>query len=354
MNGKHIAFKCVAWVALLGYLLILAFFAFRPFQPIPGRLYGKVGSPWDDARSVAHFLPGNALEASRGVSALRKALVKSGQLTIETVLQTDSLDQGGPARIVTFSRSVMERNFTLGQSGNALVFRLRTSETEYDGQHRNLLVPGVLDPQRMQHLVVTYDGSRVRLYVDGQLHPESLGLGGDFSGWGRNHVLAFGDEPPGGRAWCGRLQHVAMYDRALAPDEVATLGEGTPVSGAVWVFEGGENVRPLNYRNVFVTIDGDAYNLDDCLANIFGFVPLGLLVYFVLPAHLKTRRAVLLFPALLGLFISGIFELTQRGIYGRVPTLLDIAYNLLGAACGGWLLWSVLSWRRRSILNKES
>ncbi len=323
MNGNHLFQKSAAGLALVLYLLVLGFFAFRPFRPIPGRLKKS----------------DTALEANyRDVLSMRRALMQSGRLTLEAKLQTASAGQGGPARIVTYSRGTMSRNFTLGQSGNALVFRLRTTSAEHSGQYRSLLVPQVFDEQRVQHLAVTFDGSRVRLYVDAQPHPATFGLGGDFSGWGRNHRLVFGDEPAGGRAWEGTLHHVAIYDRALAAEEIAALYGGQPVAGAV--FRSGQNMRPLRYRNLFVSVDAAAYHLDDCLANIFGFVPLAGLVFLVFSARLKKMKRARLLElfVLLGLVLSGIFEFAQRGIAGRVPTLLDLAYNTFGAGLGALLL----------------
>ncbi len=323
--------KYVAGMALLLYLLGLGFFAFRPFQFIPGRLHES----------------GSAMEARyHNVVALRKALVKSGRLTLGVWLQTDSSGQGGPARIITYSRDPMSRNFTLGQSGDALVFRLRTTETEFNGQYRSLLVPGVFSDQRVQHLAVTFDGSEVRLYIDGQLHPASLELGGDFSGWGRNHQLVFGDEPAGGRPWHGNIHHVVIYDRVLDAGEIVSLWKGTSVSDPV--FQNGRNMQPLCYRNLFVTTDAPAYRWDDCIANILGFIPLAPLLWLAFPGHLKKIKCtrLLLLSVLLGLVLSGIFEFAQRSIAGRVPTLLDLVYNAFGA-WGGGLMTCLMSRRRK-------
>ena len=58
--------------------------------------------------------------------SLYQTLVKRSQLTLLVRMQTNNLEQTGPARIVTYSLDPLSRNFTLGQIGNTLTFRLRT------------------------------------------------------------------------------------------------------------------------------------------------------------------------------------------------------------------------------------
>ncbi|MEA2069602.1 MAG: hypothetical protein U9P12_10405, partial [Verrucomicrobiota bacterium] len=131
----------VCWLLVAAYFLTLAYFAFRPFRPVPGLAYGPAGEEWRGG--AVQLGEGAALEETRGVSNLRKSLMASGQMSLEVLLQTDVSGQGGPARIITYSRNAMGRNFTLGQEGNGLVFRLRT--TEANGQYECLLVPQVFD-----------------------------------------------------------------------------------------------------------------------------------------------------------------------------------------------------------------
>ena len=55
---------------------------------------------------------------------------------------------------------------------------------------------------------------------------------------------------------------------------------------------------------------------------------------------------VLVVPVIAGFLISGMVEFTQRSIYGRVPSLLDLAYNVLGVIIGSGLVWMGLRNRR--------
>lgn len=340
---------------LLGYLLLLAYFGFRPFEPIPGKLY-------HDAAPATNgfFRVGAALEDAAGAAVLLGHLVESGRMSLEILLKTDSLRQGGPARIISFSRDSMSRNFTLGQSGNGLSFRLRTTETDANGMYPSLLVPRVFDEQRFQHLAVVYDGKRVQLYVDGKLRPETIELHGDFDNWSRSHVLVLGDEVPGGRPWTGTVESLSIYDRALTAKEVALLGEGKPVPGAVYAFrvieKGGGEMHPLKYRNPFAFSDS-VFSRSDCIANVVGFIPVAALLWFSVAWSSKWKRftVVFLLPMLFGLLASVAIELGQRYIKGRVPCGLDLVYNLLGTVFGCSLLWlMMLMCRRRKRVDRKA
>jgi len=340
-------------LVVLCYLGALAYFAFRPFEPIPGLRFDS--APFDLVDGAVHIRTGAALEDRRNVAKMSKALVKSGRMTLEVVLKTDSLDQSGAARIISYSCDPHYRNFTLAQQGNGLEFRLRTTETDPNGVQSSLVVPEVFDAGKMQHLVVVYDGSEIRLYVDGKPRQQVSELHGDFTNWGKNHALVIGDEPAGCRPWFGWIRRYSVYDRALSSSEVARLhnGEAVPDSVATHNFEatqeqGGDTLDGLvrlQYRNLFITTDPTAYQLTDCVLNVAAFAPLGFFAYMLLPAHIERRKilAVILLPVLIGLFTSGLVEGTQRYIHGRIPCLPDLVYNVTGTLLGSLFAWLAFS-----------
>ncbi len=332
---------------VLVYLLTMARFAFQPFQWIPGKHY--TATPLERSDGAVHLFPGLALESSGDVRRMRTALMTSNRMSLEVVLKTDDLNQGGPARIISFSRNMMIRNFTLGQEGKALVFRLRTTATDLNGVLSELRIPHVFAPSRIQHVVVVYDGEKVRLYLDGQLHPSAIQLAGGFENWGKNHALVFGDEVPGGRPWSGHLQRATIFDRALGIDEVAALYEGRAVGFPVLAEEFTAEHR-LRYRRLFITHDPAAYSWIDLVSNIMGFIPLAGLLWLIFPARLRKRKklAVWGIPIALGFSASAGIELTQRYLDMRVPCTLDLIYNLVGTLLGCGLLWALLDGFRKS------
>ncbi len=108
------------------------------------------------------------LKSSRPATNVVTAARMSGQMSLETWLQTASLDQSGPGRIITFSANQDERNFTLGQEGRKVVFRVRTPLTGPNGSRICLISRPLLSQKAPQHLVVTFNRGIMRLYIDGR------------------------------------------------------------------------------------------------------------------------------------------------------------------------------------------
>ena len=158
--------------------------------------------------------------SSESPKRLLDAVRRSGSLSIEAWVRPDGMDQKGPARIVTFSENQSERNFTLGQEGNRLEVRLRTTQTSRNG------IPAVQSKdsslgQSLVHVVYTRGRSgRARIYLNGQLSSQSS-VAGAFSNWNDRFRLALGNEISGDRPWRGELRLVAIYSRELLPGEIA-------------------------------------------------------------------------------------------------------------------------------------
>ena len=163
-------------------------------------------------------LTGGAYLVKDADSALLDACRASGQLTIEALIEPDHLKQNGPARIVTFSTSAGERNFTLGQQDDRLIFRLRTPATGTNGVNPEVTLCQVA-AGRPQHVAVTYRPGEMACYLDGNEAYRGRMVQGDFSNWSPQHLL-LGDEWDGQRDWAGAIEGVAIYSRALDAEEI--------------------------------------------------------------------------------------------------------------------------------------
>lgn len=95
------------------------------------------------------------------------AVKRNAFAVIATIIPAD-VQQGGPARVITFSRDQFNRNFDLGQEGARLVFRVRTPTTGSNGMDPHTETPPILEPGRPMTVVATFDGAVARLHVDGQ------------------------------------------------------------------------------------------------------------------------------------------------------------------------------------------
>ncbi len=98
--------------------------------------------------------------------ALTRAIVSSGAFSVEVWIRPMNLTQAGPARILTYSKSWAERNFTLGQTGAELVFRVRNGINGPNGGIHQLETDG-LDDRALQHLVAIYDHGVSRFFRNG-------------------------------------------------------------------------------------------------------------------------------------------------------------------------------------------
>jgi hypothetical protein len=102
------------------------------------------------------------LQTAGPVVPFAQRLRQTNKFTLRIQCATDSPNQDGPARIVSNSFSPLLRNFTLGQQGADLVFRLRTPQTGANGYPLETIVPGVFADDRLRDIVVTYDGATLR------------------------------------------------------------------------------------------------------------------------------------------------------------------------------------------------
>ena len=165
------------------------------------------------------LLGGGAMLAEGVDRPLLEACKKSNRLAVEALLTPDDLNQHGPARIVSFSQDPNQRNFTLGQDGKKLIFRLRTPKTGPNGTNPEVRF-GSLQAGKPTHVIVAYRPGRLAVYIDGRPISVSQKVSGDFRNWAPMHLL-FGDEWTADRDWRGRLEAVAIYARFIGPEEAA-------------------------------------------------------------------------------------------------------------------------------------
>jgi hypothetical protein len=106
-------------------------------------------------------LPHPWLQSDGSASALARRLRETNAFTLRVHCVTDDPDQQGPARIVSNSVSPLLRNFTMGQQGGDLVFRLRTPSTGVNGYPLEVSAPDVFSDDRPREILITYDGATV-------------------------------------------------------------------------------------------------------------------------------------------------------------------------------------------------
>lgn len=127
----------------------------------------------DDASGIR--FDGTSRLQSRGPArTLTDRLRETNEFTLSIICATASAEQHGPARIVSQSWDIGHRNFTLGQEGKDLNFRLRMPLTGENGVYPEFYAPDVFANPARQHLVLTYKTARLRLFVNGEESPHDL------------------------------------------------------------------------------------------------------------------------------------------------------------------------------------
>lgn len=144
--------------------------------PLNLKLYPSSRFRWLKDGNGIEILRPAILKSNGPAEKLFDALKASNELSIEVWLMPSRRRQSGPARIVSFSRDTQARNFTLGQVGTDIDFRLRTPITGTNGTPVSLRsINGSVARQR-SHLLVTYKEGVETLYVDGRKYSEDLDL----------------------------------------------------------------------------------------------------------------------------------------------------------------------------------
>ena len=178
---------------------------------------------WANGALIVHQ---PALIASDGpASNLIEAARTSDEVTIEAWIKPANTTQDGPARIVTLSQDLYNRNFTLGQGfwgtqPSALYnVRFRTTDTNPSGQPPLTTMDGSLSTD-LTHVVYTRDASGIaKIFLNG-VPWASKTVGGDLSNWNDTYRLALANEFTGDRPWLGEFHLVAIYSHALTQAEV--------------------------------------------------------------------------------------------------------------------------------------
>jgi glycopeptide antibiotics resistance protein len=139
---------------------------------------------------------GHWLETATPATRLTERLRRSSQFSIITTIATGSLNQKGPARIISQSDSPYYRNFTLGQEGSDLVLRLRNLGSDSNGTKPHYTLPNFFTDTKLHRLVITYGGTLLSFYVDKSSQIYTFDVPTDFISGGPEvfiiyHILIF-------------------------------------------------------------------------------------------------------------------------------------------------------------------
>ncbi len=190
-------------------------------------LIGNVA--WSSAWGIKLADAGRAQATVSGSRKFYDLLRASGEYSIETWVIPDNVDQGAnddnPARIVSYSGSTDERNFTLGQYDYNYVALTRSDKSTANGLQA--LATDANDERAqasLQHVVVTFDPVRGRrIYVNGEFTGDTDPLAGAvMKDWDNGYALVVGNEVSGNRPWTGSVRFLAIHNRAMSQADIQT------------------------------------------------------------------------------------------------------------------------------------
>ena len=353
--------------AFVIYLSILTIILLWPFDIAFPK---KNGFEWLRNSQGIEFID-NGLIYSYGKTRTLYSMVKEGRgLSVEVWVATSDLEQSGPARIISYSLGSEQRNFTLGQQKNSLIFRLRTTETDLNGVFPVNEVEDVFNSQDIKHIVVSYDFNKQKVYVNGAKVSEKCCPVGTFENWNPSFPLIIGNETNWERPWLGKIYFAAIYNRPLEIQEIQRRTSRGPKvftkeyckdidrndglllqycfdegSGDIIYNRSGTNNK-INMivpkwthqkrlsNDQLLTFRYSSGHLEEVVLNIIAFVPLGFLVHAILRKGNEVSVKIGLYIIVSGAMLSFTFEFIQYFSITRYPSLLDILHNTVGTGIG--------------------
>jgi VanZ family protein len=142
-------------------------------QPLNLTLSPRSHFHWLGADNGIEVVRPAILVSAGPAEKLHDALTASNEISVEVWMASSSVVRNRPVRIVSFSRDLSARNFTLGQAGFDIDFQLRTPMSGANGTVMNLRTTDGPVTLGKSHVVVTYKDGIKKLYVDGRMHSNS-------------------------------------------------------------------------------------------------------------------------------------------------------------------------------------
>ncbi len=166
---------------------------------------------------------GKAQGTPEGSKKLNDLIKLTGEYSIEAwVIPATVTDE--EARIITYSGSSEQRNFSLHQNLYDYDFLARTENSDTNG------MPLINTPSAdevlqatLQHVVATYDAIEGRkIYVNGELIIEDpdAEFAGNINDWNDSYVLAVGNEVDNVNGWTGTVRMLAIHNRVLNQEQI--------------------------------------------------------------------------------------------------------------------------------------
>jgi hypothetical protein len=206
-----------------------------PVQCIPPP--ANLVSWWPADNNPADLTGGNAGVLKNGatfaLSEVREAFSLDGVDDFVQVATPSGLPVGNSARTIDFwfqtpinlTTATESSLVQYGTAASGEIFALITSQNApgklyFYGNSADLAGTTTIQPNAWYHAAVTYDGTTVKLYLNGQLEasaPRTLNTVIEGNG------LTFGFRPENNAHWTGLIDEVEIFSRALSASEILAI-----------------------------------------------------------------------------------------------------------------------------------
>jgi hypothetical protein len=167
---------------------------------------------------------GKAQGSTTASRKLNDLITATGEYSVEAWVAPGNVAQE-ESRIVSYSGGTTTRNLMLGQTLYSYDFYNRSSRTNQGGDPKLTTAAADEDLQAtLQHVVATYDPvNGRRIYVNGKFTGDAdPAAGGTIADWDNTFAFVLGNEVSGDRQFQGVFRLVAVYNRALTPQQIET------------------------------------------------------------------------------------------------------------------------------------
>ena len=345
---KHNKFSLATFCCFFFVLLIIGLWPFNFWQ----------------SNSVSHDSVNGLLLNEPAIvytSNVPDSLLDLKEFTILLNLCSDSYVSNGYARILSYSLDDEHVNFMVGQREDSLVFKLRAREKP---EPIHFETGGVLKKGEKACIAIIFNGDRLLLYHhNGGIKNEKTTGPLNFANWDGSYPLVIGSEANGKFPWGGNIHSIKIFDRALLPAEIERLPLlGTSHSDGVipligYSFDTGGSVvkdsgkgQPANlviprrfkpFKRAFLEMPSSLKeiwrNIWDIVINVFGFVPLGIVLSRYLNRRSWSWKCTFVVAIVVGAIVSLTIEILQAFLPTRDSSMFDLMANTLGTAIGGFV-----------------
>ena len=131
-------------------------------QPAPATNYQREqnGGVWINS--------GQWLQTKEAATPLNQKLAKTSEFTLYTAIYSHKSEQFGPARIMALSKGAYDLNILLGQSGQDLSLRLRTSLGGSSGNQPEFIVPKVFASSDVCQILIIFARKKLDVYLNSE------------------------------------------------------------------------------------------------------------------------------------------------------------------------------------------